>query len=169
MYLRETETSLMITGVLRFPHSHSLPGLLLLGSVTRNQLTCSFVPGFLQHLSHRWNVWVHFSHQACELKPSEGLFQAPGRRSGEPLHFILLLFCTRILWTVCLNYRFLDLVLGMDLWSLVWDWGLLNQRLVSGSDRNVLWAIRTSLHLWLCLSYVIASCSTKKKIRGKVD
>lgn len=169
MYLRETETSIMITGVLRFPHSHSLPGLLLLGSVNRNQLTCS-CSGFLQHLSHRWNVWVHFSHQACELKPSEGLFQAPGRRSGEPLHFILLLFCTRILWRVCLNYRFLDLVLGMDWWSLVWDWGLLNQHLASGSDRNVLWAIRTSLFnsgsVCLMLLHLVPQ---KKKIRGKVD
>ena len=51
MYLRETETSIMITGVLRFPHSHSLPGLLLLGSVNRNQLTCSFVLAFCSILA----------------------------------------------------------------------------------------------------------------------
>ena len=156
----------MITGVLRFPHSHSFPGLLLLGSVNRNQLMCSFVPGFPQHLSHRWNVWVHFSHQACELKLSECLFQAP-RRSGEPLHFILLLSCTRILWRFCLNYSFLDLMLGMDLWSLVWDWGLLNQRFTSGSDRNVLWAIQTSLFIFASVCLLLLHLVPQKKIRGK--
>lgn len=82
----------MITGVLRFPHSHSLPGLLLLGSVNRNQLTCSFVPGFPQHLSRRWNVWVHFSHQACELKPSR--VSLPGSKKewrAASFYFIIIL------------------------------------------------------------------------------
>lgn len=116
----------MITGVLSFPHSHSLPELLLPDSMNRNQLMCSFVPGFPQRLNHPWNLWVCFSCQVCEVKPSEGLFQATRkmRLRATSFYFIIIFFCTRILWRACLNYRLLVLVLGMDLLSLVWDLGI---------------------------------------------
>ncbi|XP_073647837.1 TATA box-binding protein-associated factor RNA polymerase I subunit B isoform X5 [Tursiops truncatus] len=35
----------------------------------------------IERLNHHWNLWVCFSCQACEVKPSEGLFQATRKMS----------------------------------------------------------------------------------------